>query len=529
MKGKWKGNEEEALPPSTPWGRGRPGLQVTKLAMEFGFQEEDYHWHPHQIGAYRQEEKGIQQLCIDNYFEDHDTGPVKLMTLPCVLQNEVELLQMYHLLAMSAVALVLFLQALRSAVITGFRNTLLISCVEDFGVLIFVLVLVLQLVLRYLRSIFRGVWTCNATAAMVSQHYALLLLINRRYIRVAIVPVIILVFIGALANKFKENPSIQYNSSEEVPSENDIKSAQDRRKMAMIPFCLQLSFVIWTQLSGQQGGTFVLSQFPLFINSSLGTVAVMVAAPPIGGSSGVVKVLPALHKSCLILLLITTWTIVTEWLWEGIILVCMPEFVALLLWFTNLFGHASRTMSVNNATWRILGVLIPNSLAVLLSFGYDHKILASWYRSGLDISSSSCALSYLHMWMLCQWPGRTSDSNAPIKPLKFSVEVCFHSTLMLAACSIFHGIIVVTMSPSQILKEAMYIMYALMIVFGMGGLYLSRGTNTIGQYNIFWIMLRPIIVQYFDLIHVMAIRGFRFFEKQTRIPCTEISLEKRDV
>ncbi|KAM3399632.1 hypothetical protein ACQJBY_004817 [Aegilops geniculata] len=508
-------------------------------SLEFHFEDEDY-----------QQEKGIQQFRIDDDYckvydpgslkeiqpiASHDSkepgpGPVKLMTSPRVLQNEVEFLQMYHLIVMSAVAVVLFLEALRSEVITGFKNTVPISYVEDFGVVIFVSVLVLQLVLRYSRrSIFGGVWTCNATAAMVLQHYALLLMINRRYIRIAIIPVIILVFIGALANKFKENPSIQYNSSEEVPSENGIKSTEDRRKMAMIPCCLQISFVIWTQLSGQQGGTFVFSHFPVFINSSLGTLAVMVAAPPIGASHGVVKVLPVLHKSCLIMLLITTWTIVTEWLGEGIILVCMPEFVALLLWFTNPFDHASRTVSFNTATSRILGVLVPNSLAVLLSFAYDRKILASWYRSGLYISSSSCALSYLHMWMLPQWPGRTSNSNAPIKLLKYSVEICFHSTLMLAACSIFQGIIVVTLSPNEILKEAKYILYAVMIIFGMGGVYLSRGTNTTGQYDIFWIKLRPIILLYFRLIHIMGIRRLRFFEKIAGIACNESSLARKNV
>lgn len=405
----------------------------------------------------------IQSIASHDSEED-DRGSnmayIQLMASPLVLQNEVKLLHEYHQLLMSAVGIIIFSQAmipLRSEGITGFKNTLLIGY-ADFSVLMFVMGL--ELLLLYYRRKFGGLGTCYRTAAVVLQQYALLLLINKRYIRIAIVPVIILVFIGGLANKFKKNLQ-NHGNSEEVPFGNGTKSAQERMKMAMIPYCLQLSLVIWTQLSGEQGGTFVLSHFPLFINSSIGALAVMIAAPPIGASPGVVQVLPALHKSCLIMLLIATFTMAAEWLGEGIILVCMPEFIAVLVWFTNRFDHAGRAVSFNvTVAWGILGGLILDQLGVLL-IAYDRKIFVSWYRSALCISSSSSALSFLHVWMLHQWPRRTSNSNGPIKLLKFSAVICLFTTAMLGAWSVNVGI----KSRGQVLMAEIVRLYLGLISF----------------------------------------------------------------
>lgn len=455
---------------------------------------------------------------------------IQLMTSALGLESKVKLVYEYRHLLESAVVLFIVAQSLIS--LLSEENTDLIIYKEDFSVLM--VVVGLQLLLWYYLTRFGQ--TCYRAAAVVLLHYVLLLLINKRYIRIAIVPVIFFVFIGVLANEFKENPankfeenpSFQYydssialptekrrgkekmydsgeeilfekssfgdhDSSEDVVFVHGPESAQGRMKMEVISCCFQLSFVIWTQFSEQQGGTFVLSHFFLFINSSLGALAVMIAASPIGARPGAVQVLLALHKSYLIMLQLATCTMVAEWTGKGIIIVCMPEFIVVIVWFTNHFDHAGREGRINSATRGLVVVLLlirnPLILLAVPSSLYDWKMLVSWYRGSFTISCSSSALSYLHVWMLHQWPGKTLNSTGPIKLLKFSAESNFYMALLLAAPSVVLEIIYGDQVPRIL------ILYTVWLTF-CTGLYLYQGTDNIGLKRILWTMLRSLVPRF---------------------------------
>ncbi|XP_037453199.1 uncharacterized protein LOC119323342 [Triticum dicoccoides] len=445
------------------------------------------------------------------------------------LESKVKLVYECHHLLESAVVLFMVAQSFRS--LLNEQNTDLIIYKEDFSVLM--VVVGLRLLLWYYLKRFGQ--TCYRAAAVVLLHYVLLLLINKRYTRIAIVPVIFFVFIGVLANEFKENPakkfeenpSFQYDniiappaekrigkektydsgeeivfgessfgdhdSSEDVVFVHGPESSQGRMKMEVISCCLQLSFVICTQFSEQQGGTFVLSHFFLFINSSLGALAVMIAASPIGTSPGAVQVLLALHKFYLIMLPIATCTMAAEWLGSGAISLYMPEFIVLIVWFTNHFDHAGREGRINSATRGLVVVqlLLRNPLMVLAvpSAVYDPEMLVSWFRGSFRVSSSSSALSYLHVWMLHQWPGKTLNSTGPIKLLKFSAEFSFYMALLLAGPSAVLAII----SGDQ--ASRILILYTVRLPF-CTGLYLYQGTDNIGLKNILWTMLISLVPRF---------------------------------
>lgn len=353
--------------------------------------------------------------------EERDRGSDTLTVSPVVLQNHVKLLHEFQQLMISSVGICPTTELAGS-------NVLLFFIGLDLGFTYFT------------RNIFVDLKTYIRTVAVVLEAYALLLLISTRYIRIAIIPVIILVFIGALCSKFMEN---RHRHRREVTLQNCAQPTQTQKlmKMAMIPYGLQLSFVIWTQLKGQQGGIFILSHFLLFFSSTLGALAVMVATPPIVVSPGGEQVLPVLRKTCIVMLLITIHTMAAEWLGEDVILVCMPELIAVLVWFTIRFDHAGHAVSVNSVTSLKSGVIILSSVVAILAYlttiyANDTKILASWYRRALWISIPSSALSHFDVWMLHQWPRSTSDSKGPIELLKFSTKICLCTTAILCVMSV---------------------------------------------------------------------------------------------
>ena len=90
---------------------------------------------------------------------------------------------------------------------------------------------------------------------------------------------------------------------------------------------------------GQQNDNFVISHFLLFFSSALGALASMMATLPIGTSPGVAQAQQALQRTFTVVLMITVHTVAAEWTGEDMVLICMPELIAALVWFTANFDH----------------------------------------------------------------------------------------------------------------------------------------------------------------------------------------------
>ncbi|KAE8786587.1 putative disease resistance RPP13-like protein 3 [Hordeum vulgare] len=236
--------------------------------------------------------------------------------------------------------------------------------------------------------------------------------------------------------------------NEEVPSENYYWSENQNRsgddamekytqweltKLAMVPYFIQLSLGVWIQYKGQlEDGIFIISNFLLFFCSALCALTVMLASPPIGLNPGVVvQVLPVMHKTSIIMLMMTAHAMAAEWLREDFVFVCMPELAAVLARFTIYLRHPEHGVGIKVATSRRSCVIILGSVgAILICLAFfcaeDRITLTSLLRRVLCIASSSSALCYLHLWLLRQWPASTTDSNELDQLLKFSSENSFY-------------------------------------------------------------------------------------------------------
>lgn len=272
------------------------------------------------------------------------------------------------------------------------------------------------------------------TVAVVVEDYVLLVTLNRKFIEIAIIPLTMLAFIAALGSKVSKNQSGEgtYKKSTQL-------SAKELREMLMVPYWLQLFLVVWTQYKGQveEGNTFVFSSFLLFLGSALSALTVMIASPPIRYSRGVDQVLPAMHKTCIVMLMLTAHSMATEWLGEDMVLACIPELISVLAWFTIYCHHPELLFVIINRP-KSLVIKISSVVAILVVclgslFAEDKIILRSWFVRALCISSTSWALSYLDVWLLDRWPAECTPNPTVelVQLLEFSsvfgssVSACF--------------------------------------------------------------------------------------------------------
>jgi len=270
------------------------------------------------------------------------------------------------------------------------------------------------------------------TAIVVVISYFLLLDINSSYIWLCVFPLIAIGFIYSLFRELCRCSAAEHKDEDRViksgspstrakveePSNDNVeiqKEPEDLEFIVMVPFCVLCALCTMAQLDSRATDRFVVSQFLLFLSSTLGVLTRMMIRLPAGASP--VDVAPAselLQKSFLLLLLVTVHTVAAEALGEDVLLVCMPELVPVLLWFSIHLDRESPIISIDKIK-PPKSVLIPLSAAAVASLAYlatsmDESGLSSCTRTMVACGVSGL-LTYYVVFMLDQWPGQQPSAN----------------------------------------------------------------------------------------------------------------------
>ncbi|KAJ1283817.1 hypothetical protein BS78_03G155700 [Paspalum vaginatum] len=257
-------------------------------------------------------------------------------------------------------------------------------------------------------------------ALLIVVAYATLLVVNTRYISLFIMPIIMLVFIGALFVVVTQNGSHRDRDSNDavvsvvspVSEEADGNNGVDKDNWLFLTAVLPCWLLFCT--GHLKALELVVSQFLLFLSASLGELTLMMASLP----SQVSPAFEAVHGASLVVVLVTAHTMAAELLGDVAVLVCTPELVAALLWLTIHLGHGgSATVSTVAAALRradimVLGAVL-GAVAVLAypapiradesSAGAATNDLLSSYMSALVACAFSVILLSLCVFALHQW------------------------------------------------------------------------------------------------------------------------------
>lgn len=283
-----------------------------------------------------------------------------------------------------------------------------------------------------------GVALHITTAGIVLNSYVFLLLINTRYISLAVFPAIMLVFIGALCRKFWVEETCRRQLRHDSPGASKARSVLRKSEeqltliVAVLPFWLQLPGVMLARGTWQQDRVLV-SHFLVFISSAMVALATLIARTvPAGIYPGVSRVLPVMHRTCIVLILVSVHTMPGEWFGtKSMALACTPELVALLIWFSVHLNHAHDARACK------IICLVAVSLLWAWAATYDEMtILQGYWRSSFwGISGLSGGLCYFSSEILKQWPKDrfrpTSDHHAPLllQLLRISAKISLFTSV----------------------------------------------------------------------------------------------------
>ncbi|KAM0901513.1 hypothetical protein ACQ4PT_019922 [Festuca glaucescens] len=270
-------------------------------------------------------------------------------------------------------------------------------------------------------AIFR-IYRDTATVVIIS--YVLLLDINLSYLSLCIFPLIAIGFIYALFRELcnsveHHGEGVNNSGSGRAGIEPNYtgktkKEPEELEFIVMMPFCALCALCLMAHLDDRPADRFAVSQFLLFLSSTLGVLTRMMIRLPSGASTDVTPASVLLQKSFLLLLFVTVHTVAAEALGEDVVLVCMPEVVPMLLWFSVHLDRESSIVSVDKIKpyTDFLFAFIAAVIALLayLATSMDE----SWLSSCTEIMVAcgvSGLLTYYVVFMLHQWPGKQSAIN----------------------------------------------------------------------------------------------------------------------
>ncbi|CAO2179995.1 unnamed protein product [Urochloa humidicola] len=257
-------------------------------------------------------------------------------------------------------------------------------------------------------------------AVLIIIAYATLLMVNTRYISLFIMPIIFLVFIGALfvIVSLKASLTFDEDNNEEI-------NKGDKDNLLFLTAVLP-SWVLFC-LGHFGAGNLGVSPFLLFLSSSLGELTLMMARL----SSELAPAFEVMHRASLVLLLITAHTMAAELLGDTTVLVCTPELVTALVWLIIQLGHGGyTTIQTLEAALRKVEIAVLGVVALLTYIApiRDEPDLLSSYMSALVACAFSVILPSLCVFALYQWRAQPAAAPSPelegaIRLLSFSRDV----------------------------------------------------------------------------------------------------------
>ncbi|KAF7081665.1 hypothetical protein CFC21_085584 [Triticum aestivum] len=168
--------------------------------------------------------------------------------------------------------------------------------------------------------------------------------------------------------------------------------------------------------NGQQSDNFLFSHSLLFLSSALGALAVMIAALPIRANQCVAQGQQLIHRIFIVVFMIAVHMMATEWMMVEVMpLVCMPEFIASLVWLTGDFDHARCMVLIDKVTSRRSTVTFLTAAVALLAFMFAFE--NEMWRP--DISAN----------VSLDWPSVSAILS--IRILEFSALICFAMSAVL--------------------------------------------------------------------------------------------------
>ncbi|KAF7020244.1 hypothetical protein CFC21_033364 [Triticum aestivum] len=267
------------------------------------------------------------------------------------------------------------------------------------------------------------------TAVLVIISYLLLLGINLSFAWLAIFPVMAIVFIRALYMKLNRCRVTQGSSNVD---EKSVKTPVELQIMVVATFG---ALLVMDQLDDDAAVGFSISQFLLFLSSMVAALTRMMMKLPADPFPGSAPASELLHKTLLILLLVTVHTVAVEWLGKDVVLFCMPEVVPVLLWCSLHLDRPrhSPLISVDKMKPYMKGIIALCALVAAPLFAYLVNSMDVSGLSGCTRIMVSCGvlgvLTYYLVFMLRHWPcpgqkqGGSSKDDVPSSGmLKFWAE-----------------------------------------------------------------------------------------------------------
>uniref|UniRef100_A0A0D9V0M3 Uncharacterized protein n=1 Tax=Leersia perrieri TaxID=77586 RepID=A0A0D9V0M3_9ORYZ len=272
------------------------------------------------------------------------------------------------------------------------------------------------------------------TTVVVLMSYLSLLNINLSYIWLAIFPSITLAFIAALLNDELRGGRSSYAVSELTVAKKD--GLLELKAMAVVPY-----WVLCAMGQFHGGDSFAVSQFFLFLGSTLGALSLMAArlSGLTGAATGLVQASEILRRAALVVLLVTAHAVAAELLGDdAVVMLCLPELAPVLLWFSlHLYRGGSSAFTIENvgSHRNVLFVLVAAVAAVMA------YLVATMDERGLSACAMalvSCGVSgilvYCAVLVLCQWPGQAATAaTAPLMEVVWVLKFWENTLLAVAA------------------------------------------------------------------------------------------------
>ncbi|KAF0920801.1 hypothetical protein E2562_037218 [Oryza meyeriana var. granulata] len=185
--------------------------------------------------------------------------------------------------------------------------------------------------------------------------------------------------------------------------------------MAVVPYWL-----LRTMGQFHGGDSFAVSQFLLFLGSTLGALALMVArlAWLTGAAPGLAPASELLRRATLVVLLVTAHAVAAELLGaDAVVLLCLPELAPALLWFSlHLDRGFSAVTAIDIKTHRNGFFVVAAAAVAVIAY-----LAASMDERGLSVCTMTMVsggvsglLFRCVVLVLGQWPGQAETATASL-------------------------------------------------------------------------------------------------------------------